>query len=124
VSTQRTAASASNPFIQRAILFDLKELPISPFFPRCFSHLVVWEIPAPGIEKVFFNPRSQIIPHGSKGKVHDNWRHLVGQLVPQQRHQPTCSADFQVPPAAKFLRSQKKDAKVRLALPSGIPVGV
>jgi len=123
VSTRRTAASASNPFIQRAILFDLKSADLAVLPPR-FSHLVVWEIPAPGIEKVFFNPSSQIIPHGSKGKVHDNWRHLVGQLVPPHRHQPTCSADFQVPAAAKFLRSQKKDAKVRLALPSGIPVGV
>jgi len=34
-------------------------VPISPFFRRRFSHLVVWEIPAPGIENVFFNPRSQ-----------------------------------------------------------------
>jgi cytochrome b involved in lipid metabolism len=34
---------------------------------------------------------------------------------------PRC---FSAPYAAKFLRSQKKDAKVRLDLPSGIPVGV
>jgi len=59
VSTQRTAASASNPFIQRAILFDLKECRSRDSSPGAFSHLVVWEIPAPGIENVFFNPRSQ-----------------------------------------------------------------
>jgi hypothetical protein len=41
VSTQRTAASASNPIIQRAILFEPERVPVSPFFRRCFPQVVV-----------------------------------------------------------------------------------
>jgi hypothetical protein len=37
--------------------------------------------------------------------------------------QPTCLADFQPLPQQNF-SDRKKVAKVRLALPSGIPVGV
>ena len=41
VSTQRTAASASNAIIQRAILFEPERVPVSPFFRRRFPHLSV-----------------------------------------------------------------------------------
>jgi len=41
VSTQRTAASASNPIIQRAILFEPERVPVSPFFRWRFPHLSV-----------------------------------------------------------------------------------
>jgi hypothetical protein len=41
VSTQRTAASASNPIIQRAILFEPERVPVSPFFCRRFSMLAL-----------------------------------------------------------------------------------
>ena len=61
MSTQRTAASASNPIIQRAILFEPERVPVSPFFRRRFPHLVVKEIPAPGIENVSFTPRSEMV---------------------------------------------------------------
>jgi len=37
---QRTAASASNPIIQRA-MFEPERVPVSPFFRRRFPHLVV-----------------------------------------------------------------------------------
>jgi hypothetical protein len=39
VSTQRTAASASNPTIHRA-MFEPERVPVSPFFRRRFPHLV------------------------------------------------------------------------------------
>jgi len=65
---------------------------------------------------------------GIPASCSDNRRGLVRDtpeaIVPPHRHQPTCSADFQAPPAAKFLSSQNKDLKVRLALPPGISVGV
>ena len=76
--TQRTAASGSNPFIQRAILFDLKECRSRRSSPRRFSHLVVWEIPAPEIENVFFNPRSQTL---SWLRVHEKCAHRSQNLV-------------------------------------------
>jgi len=76
--TQRTAASGSNPFIQRAILFDLKECRSRRSSPRRFSHLVVWEIPAPEIEDVFFNPRSQT---PSWLRVHEKCAHRSQNLV-------------------------------------------
>ena len=40
VSTQKTAASDSNPIIQRAILFERERVPVSPFFRRRFPRLV------------------------------------------------------------------------------------
>ena len=78
MSPQRTAASGSNPFIQRAILFDLKECRSRRSSPRRFSHLVVWEIPAPEIENVFFNPRSQT---PSWLRVHEKCAHRSQNLV-------------------------------------------
>ena len=78
LSTQRIAASDSNPFIQRAILFDLKECRSRRSSPRRFSHLVVWEIPAPEIENVFFNPRSQTL---SWLRVHEKCAHRSQNLV-------------------------------------------
>ena len=71
-------SSDSNPFIQRAILFDLKECRSRRSSPRRFSHLVVWEIPAPEIENVFFNPRSQTL---SWLRVHEKCAHRSQNLV-------------------------------------------
>ena len=51
----QTAASGSNPFYPACDIVRPERVPISPFSPRRFSHLVVWEIPAPEIENVFFS---------------------------------------------------------------------
>src|SRR6516165_6311968 len=53
VSTQRTAASASNPIIQRAILFEPERVPVSPFFRWRFPHLSVGNSGAGNRERLF-----------------------------------------------------------------------
>ena len=124
LSTQRIAASDSNPFIQRAILFDLKECRSRGSSPGAFR---IWwygkfrrresrksfSILARKLSLMVRRVRSMTIgvtwsassfPHTNTNQL----ARLIFRSLPQQN-----SSDH-----------KKKDAKVRLALPSGIPVGV
>ena len=78
MSTQRIAASDSNPFIQRAILFDLKECRSRRSSPRAlFASGGMGNSGAENLERLF-NPRSQT---PSWLRVHEKCAHRSQNLV-------------------------------------------